>query len=54
MSAGKRPQRKTAAPAALPVPRIRAIRSDEIAEPTEVLESHSMRPRRNRKPKFVF
>ena len=38
----------------MPVPRVRAIRSDEIAEPTEVVESHQMRPRRNRKPKFVF
>jgi hypothetical protein len=50
----KRAPRKPAPPGAMPVPRVRAIRSDEIAEPTEVIESNQMRPRRNRKPKFVF
>ena len=53
MTAGKRGPRKAATPAAMPVPRMRAIRADEHAEPIEAVES-KMRPRRNRKPKFVF
>ena len=48
----KRQPRKPV-PANLPVPRVRAIRSDEIAESVETVET-KMRPRRNRKPKFVF
>ena len=54
MSTGKRPARKAAVPSALSVPRMRAIRCNEIAEPVEVVETNPMRPRRNRKPKFVF
>ena len=54
MTAVKRPQRKTAAPAALPVPRVRAIRSDDNEEPMEPHTPVQARPRRNRKPKFVF
>jgi hypothetical protein len=54
MSADKRPPRKSSAPPAMPVPRIRAIRSDEIAAPNDSPETAQMRPRRNRKPKFVF
>ena len=50
----KRTPRKPAPPAALPVPRIRAIRCDEIVETNEVVETSPMRPRRHRKPKFVF
>jgi len=50
----KRPPRKTAAPAALPVPRVRAIRSDDNEEPMEPHTPVQARPRRNRKPKFVF
>ena len=50
----KRTPRKPPPPAALPVPRVRAIRCDEIAESNEVLETSPMRPRRHRKPKFVF
>ena len=38
----------------VPVPRIRTIRSDEMAAPNESPETAPMRPRRNRKPKFVF
>jgi hypothetical protein len=53
VSTGKRPPRKPAAPAALPVPRVRAIRADAIAEPAEFAPPQA-RPRRNRKPKFVF
>jgi hypothetical protein len=53
MTADKRPPRKSAPPA-MPVPRIRAIRSDEIAATNESPETAPMRPRRNRKPKFVF
>ena len=50
----KRAQRKAAPREAMPVPRVRAIRSDEVAEP-QVLETTPMpRPRRHRKPKFVF
>jgi hypothetical protein len=54
MTAGKRTPRKSATPAAMPVPRIRAIRSDEMIAATETMEPQPMRPRRNRKPKFVF
>ena len=51
----KRTPRKPAPPAALPVPRIRAVRCDEIVESNEVVETTQMpRPRRHRKPKFVF
>ena len=85
MNSLKRPPRKAAAPAALPVPRVRAIRCDDdsregppraritpprgaasdviavvasvganITDTTESVETKAMRPRRNRKPKFVF
>jgi hypothetical protein len=54
MTADKRPPRKSSAPPPIPVPRIRTIRSDEIAAPNEATETAQMRPRRNRKPKFVF
>jgi hypothetical protein len=53
MTADKRTPRKSSAPPAMPVPRIRTIRSDEIAAPDSP-ETAQMRPRRNRKPKFVF
>ena len=53
MSAAKRSPRKAAPPASLPVPRMRAMRGDEHAEPVETVET-TMRSRRNRKPKFVF
>ena len=49
----KRSPRKQATPAALPVPRVRAIRCDDMPDTTEAVET-KMRPRRNRKPKFVF
>jgi hypothetical protein len=49
----KRSPRKQATPAALPVPRVRAVRSDDMPEQIETVET-KMRPRRNRKPKFVF
>lgn len=54
MNAGKRPPRKPAAPAALPVPRVRAIRADADVEFAERASAVQARPRRNRKPKFVF
>jgi hypothetical protein len=54
MTAGKRTPRKSSAPPSMPVPRIRAIRSDEIATSNDSPETMPMRPRRNRKPKFVF
>jgi len=55
MTTAKRPPRKPAAPAALPVPRVRAIRSDDNTESTmEPSPPIAARPRRNRKPKFVF
>ena len=49
----RRSPRKQATPAALPVPRVRAIRSDDMPESVPTVET-KMRPRRNRKPKFVF
>ena len=49
----KRAPRKPATPASMPVPRMRAIRNDDNPEPTQTVET-TMRPRRNRKPKFVF
>ena len=49
----KRSPRKQATPASLPVPRVRAIRCDELPYTSEAVET-KMRPRRNRKPKFVF
>jgi hypothetical protein len=54
MTAVKRPPRRTAAPAALSVPRVRAIRSDDDVEPMQPQTPIQARPRRNRKPKFVF
>ena len=54
MSTAKRPPRKTAAPAVLSVPRVRAIRSDDDMEPMQPNSPIQVRPRRNRKPKFVF
>jgi hypothetical protein len=54
MTATKRPARKTAPPAALSVPRVRAIRSDDHVEPMQPDTPIQARPRRNRKPKFVF
>ena len=53
MTATKRPPRK-AAPAALPVPRMRAVRSDDNVDSMEPNTPIQARPRRNRKPKFVF
>ena len=52
MTAAKRSPPKTAPPAPLPVPRIRAMRSEDTEVP--IVEPPQMRPRRNRKPKFVF
>jgi hypothetical protein len=54
MTTAKRPPRKVAAPAALPVPRVRAIRSDQTEESMQPNTPVQARPRRNRKPKFVF
>jgi hypothetical protein len=54
MTAGKRLPRKPTAPAALPVPRVRAIRSDHTEESMQPNTPVQARPRRNRKPKFVF
>lgn len=54
MNAGKRPPRKPAAPAALTVPRVRALRADDVVEPAGDTPPVQSRPRRNRKPKFVF
>jgi hypothetical protein len=50
----KRAQRKAVPRAAMPVPRVRALRCDEIAEPEAVETAQMPRPRRHRKPKFVF
>jgi len=54
VSTVRRPPRKHPSPAALPVPRVRAIRSDEPVESMEPNTLIQARPRRNRKPKFVF
>lgn len=54
MTAGKR-STKPAPPAALTVPRMRAIRDEGPAQPSPGTPTEPMtRPRRNRKPKFVF
>ena len=50
----KRPPRKAAAPAVMTVPRVRTLRGDDGTSTTEVQEAVATRPRRNRKPKFVF
>ena len=55
MTAGKRSTRRPAPPAALTVPRVRTLRTGEHAGTTDTVPTPAMtRPRRNRKPKFVF
>ncbi len=55
VTAGKRTTRKPAPPAALTVPRVRTLRTGDLADPTDSSPPTTMtRPRRNRKPKFVF
>ncbi|MFO1304179.1 MAG: hypothetical protein U1F54_10630 [Burkholderiales bacterium] len=55
MTGGKRSTRKPAPPAALTVPRVRTLRSDDHSDAVDTDPTHAMtRPRRNRKPKFVF
>lgn len=55
MTGGKRSTRKPSPPAALTVPRVRTLRTGDHAGTTDTVATPAMtRPRRNRKPKFVF
>ena len=55
MTAAKRSTRKPTPPAALTVPRVRTLRDGDHAVASEADPAPAMaRPRRNRKPKFVF
>lgn len=60
MSIPKRPPRKSAAPAALTVPRLRTMRSDDdlaahhASPATRPAAKRPIAARRARRPKFVF
>jgi hypothetical protein len=60
MSAAKRAPRKSPAPPALPVPRVRTLRcEDDVAAPASppgerAARTRTSAARRTRRPKFVF